>query len=102
VFNNSIPTTVRSWSVSLDREYTPHQDDSFTLIDVSEPKYFEKFVDLERIDEIIDHHPGLEDYWQERIGDRAIIERIGAVPRFSRNGRNRAFSIKSVKRVQDF
>jgi inorganic pyrophosphatase len=45
---------------------------------VSEPEYFESFVDRERIDEVIDHHPGLEDYWQERIGDGATIEHVGA------------------------
>lgn len=78
VLNDSIPPIVRSWPVPLKREYTPNGDDSYTLIDVSEPKYFEKFVDLERIDEVIDHHPGHEDFWREKIGDRATIEHVGA------------------------
>jgi nanoRNase/pAp phosphatase (c-di-AMP/oligoRNAs hydrolase) len=60
--NDSIPPLVRAWKVDLAREYTPSPDDSYTLIDVSEPDYFEKFVDLGRIDEVIDHHPGLEDF----------------------------------------
>ncbi|MET1033476.1 MAG: DHH family protein, partial [Candidatus Saccharimonadales bacterium] len=25
-----------------------------------------------------DHHPGLEDFWHQRIGDHALIERVGA------------------------
>ena len=78
VLNDSIPPIVRAWEVSLAREYTPRPDDTFTLVDISDPKYFEKFVDIERIDDIIDHHPGLEDFWQERIGDRAVIEHVGA------------------------
>lgn len=76
--NDSISPIVRDWEVSLARKYTPQPDDSYTLIDISEPKYFEKFVDLDRIDEIIDHHPGLEDFWRQRIGDSALIERVGA------------------------
>jgi inorganic pyrophosphatase/exopolyphosphatase len=78
VLNDSISPLVRAWKVSLAREYVPQPDDTYTLIDISEAKYFEKFVDVDRIDEIIDHHPGLEDFWQERIGERALIERVGA------------------------
>jgi inorganic pyrophosphatase/exopolyphosphatase len=76
--NDSIPPIVRAWKISLAREYTPSPDDTYTLIDVSEPGYFEKFVDMDRIDEIIDHHPGFEDFWQRRIGNHALIERVGA------------------------
>lgn len=76
--NDSIPPIVRAWKVDLAQEHTPQPDDTYTLIDVSEPGYFEKFVDVERIDEIIDHHPGFEKFWQERIGDNALIESVGA------------------------
>ena len=76
--NESIPAIVRGWNAPLVTEYTPSPNDTYTLIDVSEPEYFESFVDANRIDEVIDHHPGLEEYWQERIGDRATIEHVGA------------------------
>lgn len=76
--NDSIPPLVRAWKVDLKQTYTPNSDDTYTLIDVSEPEYFEKFVNLERIDEIIDHHPGMEEFWRRKIGDRACIERVGA------------------------
>jgi len=76
--NDSIPPIVRAWKVDVAYEYTPRADDTYTLIDVSEPGYFEQFVDMERIDEIIDHHPGFEDFWKERIGDGALIEPVGA------------------------
>ncbi len=77
-WNESISETVRSWQAPLKTEYTPSDADTFTLIDVSDPEYFDGFVDLARVDEVIDHHPGFEQYWQERIGDKAHIEFIGA------------------------
>jgi len=57
--NDSISPIIRVWKVDLAREYTPQPNDTYTLIDVSEPGYFEKFVDLDRVDEIIDHLRGL-------------------------------------------
>lgn len=76
--NESIPAIVRDWGAPLVTEYTPSSDDTYTLIDVSQPEYFESFVNPNHIDEVIDHHPGLEEYWHERIGDGAIIEHVGA------------------------
>lgn len=75
--NQSIPAIVREWPAELQTTYKP-SDDTFTLIDVSEPDYFESFVDHDRIDEVIDHHPGFEEYWKQRIGSGAIIEHVGA------------------------
>lgn len=77
-WNESVSRTVRSWEGRLKTDYVAGEDDTFTLIDVSDPDYFDSFVDLGRVDEVIDHHPGFEDYWRERIGDRAHIEFIGA------------------------
>lgn len=76
--NQSIPTIVRDWPTDIATTYTPSDQDTFILVDVSEPVFFEKFVNPERIEEVIDHHPGLETYWQERIGNGAIIEHVGA------------------------
>lgn len=76
--NESVTKSVRSWPVSLKTEYVAQPDDTFTLIDISTPEYFDTFVDLERIDCVIDHHPGHEEYWQKKIGDRTNIEPIGA------------------------
>src|SRR5687767_2635421 len=72
--NDSVPPLVRKWKVDLLQKYAPNAEDSYTLIDISEPQYFEKFVDLSRIEEVIDHHPGFEEFWQERIGKNACIE----------------------------
>lgn len=76
--NESVPATVRSWPVDLQTSYTPTPDDTFTLIDISTPDYFDTFVDHARIETVIDHHPGYEQYWQEQIGDGANIEPIGS------------------------
>lgn len=76
--NESISKTVRSWKTPLHNEYTSSSNDTFALIDLSDPAHFDTFVDLERVDEVIDHHPGFEQYWHNRIGDKADIEFIGA------------------------
>jgi len=78
VINQSIPALIRNWPTNLETQYQPSSEDTFILVDVSEPEYFEAFVDAKRIDEVIDHHPGLEDYWRERIGEGTIIEQVGA------------------------
>lgn len=76
--NESISVTLRSWQAPLCMSYIPSKDDTYTLIDLSDPDYFDEIVDQNRVDEVIDHHPGLEEYWQERLGDGAHIEFIGA------------------------
>lgn len=77
-WNESISKSVRGWKAPLETVYTPSDDDTFVLIDISDPEHFEKFVGLERVSEVIDHHPGLEQYWYDRIGEDAHIEFIGA------------------------
>jgi inorganic pyrophosphatase/exopolyphosphatase len=76
--NESVTKTVRSWPVSLQTKYISSGDDTFTLIDISTPEYFDTFVDLDRVEKVIDHHPGYEAYWQEKIGNGTNIEPIGA------------------------
>lgn len=76
--NESIPPIVREWPVEMLTKYTPSTDDTYTLIDVSEPDFFEAFVDTGRVEGVIDHHPGKEAFWQERIGSKSRIEHVGA------------------------
>lgn len=76
--NESVSKTVRSWQPGLQTTYAPNDKDTYTLIDISDPEWFEKFVDLDRVDEVIDHRPGFEDYWHKRIGDGATIEFLGS------------------------
>lgn len=54
-------------------------DDEAIILDISIPEVINQYFPDDQILEIIDHHPGFESYWRERIGDKAIIEKIGAV-----------------------
>lgn len=76
--NESIPPSLRKWKVTFSNAYAASPDDTFTLIDTSVPQFIDNFVELERVDEVIDHHPGYEEYWHDLIGDKADIERVGA------------------------
>lgn len=76
--NESVSRSVLSWEAPFKLEYRPSPDDAFVVIDVSDPEHFDKIVDLDKVDEVIDHHPGFEEYWQQRIGYGARIEFIGA------------------------
>lgn len=50
----------------------------FIIMDVSDPSHFEKFVDLNKISNIFDHHPWFENYRDKKIWQNAIIKPIGA------------------------
>jgi len=76
--NESVSATVRSWNAPIKNVYEPSENDEFVLIDVSGPEQFSEIVNLEKVSEVIDHHPGFEQYWQDKIGDKANIEFIGA------------------------
>lgn len=76
--NESITRTIRSWHAPLETAYTPNDSDTYILIDISYPDYFDTFVAMDRVEEVIDHHPGFENHWKDRIGDKATIEFIGA------------------------
>lgn len=54
-------------------------DDEAIILDISIPEVINQYFPDDQILEIIDHHSGFESYWRERIGDKAIIEKIGAV-----------------------
>lgn len=76
--NESIPKSLRALHAPLKATHTLEPDDEFVVIDVSDPEMFDPIVDQDRVIEIIDHHPGCEDYWQEKIGVMSHIEFIGA------------------------
>lgn len=76
--NESITRTIRSWGVPFVYEYAPEPGDTFVVIDVSDPEYLDKLIELERVEEVIDHHVGYEAYWRDRIGEKANLEFIGA------------------------
>lgn len=78
-WNESITDTIRSWSTPFSTHYSISSEDTFTLTDVSDPGHFDAFVVVERVDKVIDHHPGFEEFWEKRIGeDKTRIDFIGA------------------------
>lgn len=77
--NESIPERLRAMRAPVDINYSPEPGESFTLIDVSDPTRFDPMVNVGRLDEVIDHHPGQEIYWRRMLGPRADIQFIGAV-----------------------
>lgn len=76
--NESITSSVRAWHAPFETSYEPNPNDEFAVIDVSDPEFFDPSVDVDRVTEIIDHHPGFEDFWKSKIGDEAHIDFIGA------------------------
>lgn len=76
-FNTSITQTIRNWGIRYTTE-PPASDVEYTVVDVSEPAQIASFVREERLTGLFDHHPGFEEYWRERIGEKARIELIGA------------------------
>jgi inorganic pyrophosphatase/manganese-dependent inorganic pyrophosphatase len=75
--NASVSKTVLGWGAVLDH-YRPTSSDEFVLVDVSDYHHFDPMVALDRVVEVIDHHPGFEQYWAQTLGADADIRPIGA------------------------
>lgn len=78
VVNESVTRTIKSWDAPLSADYVVKPDDTFVLIDVSEPEFLEKQVVIDRVEEVIDHHVGFEKFWHEKLGTKSNLEFIGA------------------------
>lgn len=76
--NYSIIDSFKNMPYIID-EYTTSIDDKYIILDLSDKSYFPEFVIENSIIEIIDHHPGFENYWNNKLGRNAIIEPIGSV-----------------------
>ena len=76
--NYSVPEELRApeWEQA---EFGLRPGDGAIILDISIPEIINRRVPTEQILELIDHHPGYEEYWQEQIGEREMIEKIGAV-----------------------
>lgn len=78
VINGSVTPSILAWGAPLRKDYKPGTDDTFTLIDVANPDFLDTMVEITRVDEIIDHHPGYDDFWIAKLGDNANLEMVGA------------------------
>lgn len=79
IVNQTVPPMLRNSKYVLGKKPTGMESADIILVDVSDPEYFEEFVDENHILEIIDHHPGHENYWNKRTTIKSQIETIGAV-----------------------
>ncbi|HEV7453811.1 MAG TPA: DHH family phosphoesterase [Candidatus Saccharimonadales bacterium] len=77
--NESIPVTLRNLHAPVELQYLPNPGESFTLVDISDPSHFDPIVNIDRLDEIIDHHPGTESYWRQYPRNMIDIEIVGSV-----------------------
>lgn len=76
--NYSVPSELRL-PERENAEFNLAPDDEVIILDISDPDTIHRFVPDEQILELIDHHFGYEKYWKRELGNRAIIEPIGAV-----------------------
>lgn len=77
-FNYSVTKSLLELPYRID-DYDVNSRDQFIIIDLSNKDFFPSFVNEESIIELIDHHPGFENYWINKLGKKATIEKIGAV-----------------------
>lgn len=76
--NYSITKNLLNLPYHID-EYKVDSEDQFIILDLSNKDFFPDFVEEENIMELIDHHPGFEKYWDDRLNKNSIIEEIGSV-----------------------
>ena len=77
--NESVTNSIRNSKYTISNQINLTDNDEFIILDVSDPDFFDKSVDMDRIIQIIDHHYGFEDYWNSKSNFDTIIEKIGSV-----------------------
>lgn len=78
VWNESITKSIRALNAPFITDHSSRPEDQFIAVDLSDPSQFDKLVNEERVIEVLDHHPGFEKYWTDKIGEGSHIEFIGA------------------------
>ncbi len=76
--NNSVTALARQDKLNFTAEYSPNLDDTFVLVDISNPEFVSNFVNVDKVVGVFDHHYGHEEFWKEKIGANSKIEMIGA------------------------
>lgn len=76
--NQSVSTSILNWSLKFlpIEEIQPDQD--VVIVDISDPDFFPKNVDINKVVSIFDHHTGFESFWKSRLGENSKIEFIGS------------------------
>jgi inorganic pyrophosphatase/exopolyphosphatase len=79
VINEGITPSLLKLSAKIETTYKQNENDSFIVLDVSDPEHIDTIVKLEQIKELIDHHPGFEQFWKNKSSVKTQIETIGSV-----------------------
>ena len=68
-YNSTITNEVADWAKDVKREsIKPSLENEYVLVDLSNPNFVEKFVRLDQVTKVFDHHHGYEEFWTEKIG----------------------------------
>ena len=78
VWNESITQSMTNLNAPFRTNYQTNNRDTYVIMDVSDPSKFDNIVAVDRVTDVLDHHPGFEDFWKERIGNKSKIDFIGA------------------------
>lgn len=78
--NKSVTNKIKKWKLNFSAAPHPPNTNhySFILVDISEPEYFAKFVNLKNVIEVYDHRKGFENYWKDKLGKNSHIDMVGA------------------------
>lgn len=76
--NASLTKEIRSWGITIETEINQNTQDSFIVVDVSEPSFIAKVATEKNIIELFDHRYGFEEYWKNLLGEKAKIEMVGS------------------------
>lgn len=60
------------------RRLNNHSNYHYAIVDVSNPDFFENFVQIDDIISVYDHHYGFEDYWKSNSNTYSKINYVGS------------------------
>ncbi len=101
-FTMSVTSSILAWGAKYERTHSPNSDDSYALVDISDPEHVPSFVDIEKVCEVYDHRYGHEDFWKSKIRENAHIEMVGSCgtliwEEFKKRGKKNDISNVSAK-----
>lgn len=80
IFTESIPQFLLDLEVSFLNQSNIDwkRADSIIILDRSDSDGLQRNIDLSKVIELFDHHFGYENFWSERLGKNAHIEKVGS------------------------
>lgn len=98
--NSSITNSVKKFGGIFVSDFSGIEG-NFVVMDMSDPEFLKKYLDISKITEIYDHRFGFKDYWKEKLGDKCHIEPVGSCAtlvfeKFMENGKLNKISKSSA------